>query len=369
MSEDLFRTNLYDWHVANGARMVPFSGWEMPVQYQTGPIEEHHITRRSAGLFDIDHMGQIEVRGRNATSYLNRIVTWDISTLKDYEAHYALICREGGGVIDDVFVYKLPDRWLVVVNAGNRHKDFTWMLEQSKGFEVSVKDISDATYMLALQGPRAVELLNHLTNVDLQELSRFNATKATVHGVHVLIGRTGYTGEDGVEIFFADEDALSLWEMLLHAGPNHQIEVAPIGLAARDSLRFEPSFPLYGHEISEDITPLEANLSWACSWDKDFIGRSALLAQKEAGIPRKLIGLKMTEKGVPRMDYPVLNSAGESVGTVVSGMYAPTVDQYCAHALIQRGSAKIGTPLQVQIRNRTRAAVAVKRPFYQPAYR
>ncbi|MEM7126757.1 MAG: glycine cleavage system aminomethyltransferase GcvT [Chloroflexota bacterium] len=369
MSDDLSRTSLFTWHADNGGRMVPFSGWEMPVQYPTGPLEEHHITRRSAGLFDIDHMGQIEVSGPDAEAYLNRVVTWDISTMSDYDAHYALLCREDGGVLDDLFIYKLPQRWLVVVNAGNRQKDFAWMVGQIDTFQVNVEDISDETYMLALQGPKAINLLNQLTDVDLNVVPRFTAIEAQVNDTATLIGRTGYTGEDGVELFFPAQSALTLWEAILSAGPANEIEVAPIGLAARDSLRFEPSFPLYGHEITEEITPLEANLRWACSWNKEFIGRASLLAQKEAGIPRKIVGLTMTEKGVPREGYPVLDGDGQEVGVVVSGMYAPTVDQYCAHALVQRSSAKVGTGLQVQIRKNTRAAVVTKRPFYKPAYR
>lgn len=369
MSENLYRTALFDWHVTNGGRMVPFAGWEMPVQYPTGPIEEHKITRRSAGLFDIDHMGQIEVTGADAERYLNHVVTWDVSTMSENDAHYALLCREGGGIIDDIFIYRLADRWLIVVNADNRAKDLDWMLSHTTEFDVTVTDISNETYMLALQGPNAISLLNHLTDVNVSDIARFTATEATVNGTQTLIGRTGYTGENGVELFFPSSDALTMWEAILGAGPAHDIEIAPIGLAARDSLRFEPSFALYGHEITEEITPLEANLKWACSFGKPFIGREALIAQQEAGIPRKIVGIEMTERGVPREGYAVLNESGDEIGTIVSGMYAPTVDKYLAHALLQRQQSKVGTSLQVQIRNNTRAAVIVKRPFYKPAYR
>lgn len=369
MSETLHRTALYDWHVANGGRMVPFAGWQMPVQYPTGPIEEHKITRRSAGLFDIDHMGQIEIRGPEAEKHLNHMLTWDVSTMSLNDAHYALLCREDGGVIDDVFVYKLAERWLVVVNAANRQKDLEWLTSRTTDFDVTVTDISAETYMLALQGPKALDLLNYLVTIDLNAIARFTAVETLVDGTQTVIGRTGYTGEDGVELFFPADKASIIWDSILHAGSANEIEVAPIGLAARDSLRFEPSFPLYGHEITEEITPLEANLKWACSFDKPFIGREALLQQRAAGIPRKIVGIEMTEKGVPREGYSVLNSSGQTIGTIVSGMYAPTVDKYLGHALLQRDQASIGTPVQVQIRNNNRAAVIARRPFYKPTYR
>jgi glycine cleavage system T protein len=349
--------------------MVPFAGWEMPVQYPTGPIEEHHLTRRSAGLFDIDHMGQVEVTGPEAEAYLNHLVTWDVSAMTQQEAHYALMCYDEGGIVDDIFIYKLPGRWLVVVNADNRSKDYQWMVEHAQGYEVNLRDVSDETYMVALQGPKALALLQPLTSVDLNHLPRFSGVEAAVDGVPAIIGRTGYTGEDGVELFFPAEQARQIWERILQAGPAAGIEVGPIGLAARDSLRFEPAFPLYGHEISAEITPLEANLGWACKFETDFIGKTALLRQKEEGLGQKLIGFEMTEKGVPRQGYPVANTAGEVIGNVVTGLYAPTVDKYCGHAFVPPDYAKIGTPLQIVIRDKPKAALVAKRPFYTPAYR
>jgi glycine cleavage system T protein len=349
--------------------MVPFAGWEMPVQYPTGPIEEHHLTRRSAGLFDIDHMGQIEVTGPEAGAYLNYLVTWDVSAMAGNEAHYALMCYEEGGIVDDIFIYKLPGRWLVVVNADNRLKDYQWMLDHVQGYEAKLKDVSDETYMAALQGPKAIALLQSLVAVDLNRLPRFSAVEAEVASVPAIIGRTGYTGEDGVELFFPAEYALLLWERILQTGVTAGIEVGPIGLAARDSLRFEPAFPLYGHEISADITPLEANLGWACSLETDFIGKEALLKQKTQGLAKKLIGFELIEKGVPRQGYPVANEAGQVIGGVVTGLYAPTVDKYCGHAFVPPTYAKVGTPLQIVIRDRPKAAVVAKRPFYTPAYR
>jgi glycine cleavage system T protein len=369
MSQELKRTNLYQWHVDHGARMVPFAGWEMPVQYPTGPIEEHHLTRRSAGLFDIDHMGQITVTGSGAETYLNRLVTWDVRLMAENEAHYALMCYEHGGIIDDIFIYKLAGRWFVVVNASNLDKDFQWMQDHAEGSDVTLNNVSDETHMLALQGPKAIELLQNLTQANLAGVPRFSAIEVEVSQVPAIIGRTGYTGEDGVELFFPAEAALQVWESILNTGATTGIEVKPVGLAARDSLRFEPGFPLYGHEINADITPIEAGLGWACKFDKDFIGKATLLRQKEIGVTRKLIGFELTEKGVPRQDYPVASVGGQPVGVVVTGLYAPTVDKYCGHAFVSPDYAAVGTPLQIIIRDKPKAAVVAKRPFYTPTYR
>jgi glycine cleavage system T protein len=369
MTDILKRTNLYQWHADHGGRMVPFAGWEMPVQYPTGPIEEHHITRRSAGLFDIDHMGQIIVTGPDAEAYLNRLVTWDISLMAENEAHYALMCYDNGGIVDDIFIYKLPDHWFVVVNAGNLDKDFQWMLDHTEGYDVTVTDVSEETYMIALQGPKAIDLLDRLVPIDMASVPRFTAVNTKIDGVEVIIGRTGYTGEDGVEIFFPAEKAVEVWEGILNKGEKVGIEVKAIGLAARDSLRFEPAFALYGHEINEDITPIEANLRWACKFEADFIGKEALLKQKEEGINKKLIGFELTAKGMPREGYVVVNEAGEEIGNVVTGLYAPTVEKYCGHAFVKPEYAKVGKNIQILIRNKPKAAVVVKRPFYVPAYR
>lgn len=369
MSEELKRTKLYHWHVEHGARMVPFAGWEMPVQYPTGPIEEHHTTRRSAGLFDIDHMGQITVTGPEAEAYLNRLVTWDISLLAENQAHYALMCTDNGGIVDDVFVYRLAGRWFVVVNASNLDKDYEWMQQHSQGYDVTITNVSVHTYMLALQGPRAIELLQQLITTDMSTVVRFNAVETDLVGVSAIIGRTGYTGEDGVELFFPAEAALTVWQTILNTGAAAGIEIKPIGLAARDSLRFEPGFALYGHEITADITPIEAGLGWACKLDSDFMGREVLLRQKEKGVSKKLIGFELTEKGVPRQNYPVANAEGEVIGAVVTGLYAPTVDKYCGHAYVSPEYAAVGTPLKIIIRDKPKEAVVVKRPFYTPVYR
>jgi len=349
--------------------MVPYAGWEMPVRYDDGAVEEHRIVRRSAGLFDIDHMGQITVAGPDAEAFLNRLVTWDIRSLAIGQSHYGLMCLENGGIVDDVFVYRRPNDWFVVVNASNRTKDFAWMNTHAVGFDVLVSDISDETYMIALQGPHALAVLQTLVRADLQALPRFSAMEDTIAGVTSYIGRTGYTGEDGVELFFSAESAVHVWESILAAGVASGIELKPIGLAARDSLRFEPGFALYGHEIDADITPLEANLVWACSFEKDFIGKQALLRQKTEGLKKKLIGFELTESAVPRQGCTVINAAELPIGRVVEGLYAPTVDKYCGHAFVPPEYAAVGTPLCILIRDKPKAALVVKRPFYKPAYR
>lgn len=367
MDETLKRTPLYDWHVAQGARMVPFAGWEMPVMYKS-PIDEHHLTRRSAGLFDIDHMGQVEVTGPDAQAFVNNLVSWDIDQMAVWDAHYALMCYENGTIVDDVFVYHLPEAWYVVINASNREKDVAWMQQHAEGYDVTIDDVSDNTVMLALQGPNAFRLLDQMNPNSISDMPRFSAAMTSLKGIPVLVGRTGYTGEDGVELFYEAKHGLELWEAILSTGESAGIEVGPVGLAARDSLRFEPSFPLYGHEIDDTTTPLEARLSWACSFDTPFIGRDAILAQKEAGVPRKIVGFKLLDKGVPREGYDVAKD-GEVVGKVVSGLYGPTIELYAGHAYVPSHLAKSGTEIEIMIRNKPKKAVIVKRPFYKPSYR
>jgi len=375
MTDALKRTNLYQWHVDHGARMVPFAGWEMPVQYPTGPIEEHHTTRRAAGLFDIDHMAQIDVRGPDAESFVNWLVTYDVRAMETFDAHYALMCYADGGVVDDLFVYKLPDRsdevgrpyFFLAVNASNREKDVSWALAHAGGFDVEVRDLSDETYMLAFQGPQAPAILNRLAHVNLDEVPRFSAVTDTMfEDVPVLLGRTGYTGEDGFELFFPAEYALKVWEGILDAGEAEGVK--PIGLAARDSLRFEPCMPLYGHELSADITPIEARLSFALSLDKDFIGRDALLKQKLEGPDYVLVGFEMVDKGVPRHGYQVAHD-GLDVGYVATGMFSPTTERYLGMAYVPHEISAQGTQIEIVIRDKPKRARVVRRPFYVPAYR
>ena len=345
------------------------------MQYPTGPIEEHHTTRKTAGLFDIDHMGQIDVRGPDAEALVNRLLTYDVREMKLFDAHYALMCYADGGVVDDLIVYKLPDRsdeagrpyFLLVVNASNREKDVAWVKAHVGHYNVEVRDLSDETYMLAFQGPQAPAILNRLTHANLEQVPRFTAISDTLfEDVPVLMGRTGYTGEDGFELFFPAEHALKVWDGILGAGESEGVK--PIGLAARDSLRFEPCMPLYGQEIAADVTPIEARLGFAVSFDKDFIGRDALLKQKLEGPEYVLVGFEMLDKGVPRHGYEVIYD-GLDVGEVTTGMYSPTTERYLGMAYVPREISALDTEIEIIIRDKPKRAKIARRPFYVPAYR
>jgi len=374
MSEELRRTALYDWHVTQGGRMVPFAGWEMPVQYPTGPVTEHKATRETAGLFDIDHMGQIEVKGPQAEAFVNKVVSYDVSKMKLYDAHYGMLCYADGGVIDDLFIYKLPDKkmgndgyyFFIAVNASNRDKDFTWMQSHAAGYDIELNHISDETYMIAFQGPKAPEIMNRMTKADLSKMARFTGLQDTILGdVPVLLGRTGYTGEDGFELFFPIEYAVRVWEGILKEGENDG--VLPIGLAARDSLRFEACMPLYGQELSAELTPISARLNFALSLEKNFIGRDAILKAKLEKTGPLLIGFEMVDKSVPRHGYQVAVN-GKVVGEVTSGMATPTIGKFLGLAFVSREFSKIGSEIDIIIRDTPKKAVVVKRPFYTPTY-
>lgn len=373
--ENLKRTALYQWHIEHGGRIVPFAGWEMPVQYPTGPTVEHNTTRQVAGLFDIDHMGQVEVRGPDAEAFVNHVVTYDVRKMKLFDAHYAIFCYADGTCVDDLFVYKLPDLqtekqdtyYFLAINAANRDKDVAWLFAHSGGYDISLKDISDETYMLAFQGPKAPEIMNRLTQVNLENVARFTATQDVILGkVPILLGRTGYTGEDGFELFFPAEYALLVWEAILKEGEPEG--VIPIGLAARDSLRFEACMPLYGQEISASITPIQARLTFALSLEKDFIGRDALLKEKLESPQLVQVGFEMVEGGVPRHGY-ALEKDGRVVGEVTSGMFSPTTGRYIGLGYVPRELSAAGTELNVIIRDKPKKVKIVKRPFYTPAYR
>jgi aminomethyltransferase len=347
--------------------MASFAGYDMPISYPTGAVEEHLICRRSVGLFDIDHMGQVELSGQGADEYLSGLVTARVIDMVPGEARYSLLLDERGMVLDDLFIYRLRDRWWIVVNASNRESDLAWMRSRApKG--VTITDRSDDTYMIAVQGPRAIGLLDSVSGGAASALQRFTAAEIRVGGIDALFGRTGYTGEDGGELFFPEARALELWELLLAQGLRLGVEAAPIGLAARDSLRFEAGMPLHGHEISPAINPIEAGFKWACDFAKRFVGKEALVAIVAAGPTRRLVGLDVTG-GVPREGCEVLTPQGAHAGLCVAGMFCPTVKKYAANAFVAPELAKPGTALAVSIRDRPRDAVVVKRPLYVPAYR
>ncbi|MDR0909834.1 MAG: glycine cleavage system aminomethyltransferase GcvT [Spirochaetaceae bacterium] len=374
-------TLLHSWHEAAGAKFAPFAGYDMPISYPMGAVEEHRLCRRSVGLFDIDHMGQFVLQGRGATDALSGLVTAKIDDMQAKEARYAMLLNEKGGVIDDLFLYRLGEEdWFIVVNAGNRAEDFAWFsahLQKLPGFSaLTFKDISDETYMIAVQGPKAVELLDKSCDGAplVSTMQRATMEFCTIFGIDCKVGRTGYTGEDGVEIYCNIKDVEKLWTSFLNKAKDLGIEAGPIGLAARDSLRFEAGMPLHGHEISQSILPMEALLSWACDFDKEFIGKAALLKAKEAGLTRKLCTLNITG-GVPREGYRVLDADGKPLGDgttsglCVCGMFCPTVGTYSANAFVPPEYAKVGTQLKVEIRGAGKDAVVAKRPLYLPVYR
>jgi aminomethyltransferase len=363
----LKETLLHDWHIAAGAKMAPFAGYDMPISYPLGSVEEHLVTRRSVGLFDIDHMGQVEVTGKGADAFVSGLVSARVLDMKDGDARYSLLLNERGTVIDDLFVYRIPGAWWIVVNASNRAEDVAW-LNARKPADVAIVDQSDDTYMIAIQGPRAIELLDLVSDSKISALPRFSSGRLKVLGVPCLVGRTGYTGEDGVELFFPAADAVKLWTGLIAEGEKRGIETKAIGLAARDSLRFEAGMPLHGHEINQDINPLESGFKWACDFDKEFTGKAALEKIAVAGVPRKLVGLEVVG-GVPREGYEVQDQGERKVGAVVAGMFCPSVKKFAANAFVETALAKSGTALAVVIRGKPVPATVVKRPLYIPTYR
>lgn len=362
----LQRTPLYETHVAMGGRMVEFAGYELPVQYPTGPTAEHHAVRTAAGLFDIDHMGQFEMAGPDVVACLQQLQVWDVSQMAEGDAHYSVLCYDDGTVVDDIFLYRLHGRWLVIVNASNRAKDWTWITHHLHGYDVALIERSDELAMLALQGPKAAQILQRLTRYPLDTVATRTAVDIEIGGLCVIAGRTGYTGEDGFELYVPVDGVVAFWKLLLETGKDDGLLAC--GLAARDSLRFEACMPLYGHELSPTINPLEARLNWTISWHKPFIGREALLKVKLETPARVLVGLEMVEKAVPREHYDVAVN-GQVIGHVTSGMKSPTLDKFLAMAYVPAAYSTPGTKLDVIVRGQPKQAVVVKRPFYKPKYK
>jgi aminomethyltransferase len=360
------KTRLYDDHVALGGRMVDFAGWALPVQYSAGPTAEHHAVRKAAGLFDIDHMAQYRLTGPDTYRFLQALQVRDLEQAELYHAYYSLLTYADGTIVDDIFLYHLPERWLIVGNASNREKDLAWMQAHARGYNVSLTDISDETHMLALQGPKAEAILARLTTTDLSSVAARSAVEAEVAGVQMLLGRTGYTGEDGFEIYLPDRDVIAVWEALLAAGKEDGL--LPCGLAARDSLRFEACMPLYGHEIDASINPLEARLGWVIDWNKDFVGRDALLKTKLEKPQRLLIGFEMVDRAVAREHYSIAVE-GREVGYVTSGMKSPTLGKFLGLGYVPRAFTKIGTELEIMVRGQAKKARVIKRPFYRSHYK
>ena len=354
------RTPLYDAHRALGARMVDFAGWEMPVQY-TSVIGEHEAVRTRAGLFDVSHMGEVEFKGPGALEAANRLITNDLGRIADGQAVYAGLLNEQGGFVDDVVAYRFsPERILICVNAGNREKDFAWMRDHATG--VKPVDRGDEYGQLAVQGPKAAALVQGLTKTDLSKIGTYRFTEGQVAGIPCIVSRTGYTGEDGFELYCPAAESPKLWAALLEAGKG---TLEPTGLGARDSLRTEMKYALYGNDIDDQHTPLEAGLGWIVKMDKgDFIGRAALEKQKAAGVPRKLVGFELQGAGVPRHGYPVFKD-GQPVGEVTSGTMGPSVKKPIGLAYVPPALAAEGSTFEVEIRGRKVAAQVVKTPFYK----
>lgn len=356
------RTPLYEKHIQHGGKIIDFGGWALPVEY-SGIIPEHEAVRTRAGMFDVSHMGEILVRGEEAEKFLQMLLTNDISSLKDNQIAYTAICYPHGGIVDDLLIYKLSDlEYLLVVNASNTDKAFHWLEENLFG-NAEVLNVSESYGQIALQGPLAESILQKLTETDLKEIGYYYFSQnVDVGNIKTLISRTGYTGEDGFELYFDSGDAEDMWELLLQAGKEEGL--VPAGLGSRDTLRFEAGLPLYGQELSEDISPLEAGIGFCVKLNKeDFIGKSALLKQKEEGLKRKIVGFEMIDRGIPRNGYHVY-AEGKKIGYVTSGGHSPTLKKSIGFALIDTSYSKLNTEIEIQVRKKNLKAKVIRKTFY-----
>lgn len=361
---ELKKTPLYDEYTKLGGKTIDFGGWDLPVQFSSIK-EEHEAVRSKAGLFDVSHMGEVLVEGSDAENYLQTLLSNDISKIPVGGAQYNAMCYENGGVVDDLIVYNFGNQqYLLVVNAANLEKDLEWMEKHLEG-DVKITDQSEEYALIALQGPLSEEILQTLTSENLSEIRPFKFKRdVDVAGHAVLISRSGYTGEDGFELYGSPSAIRDLWGRILEAGKDQGL--VPCGLGARDTLRFEAGLPLYGQELSQDITPLEAGIGFAVKLQKeaDFIGKAALIRQKEEGLQRKIVGIEMIDKGIPRHGYKVLKD-GEEIGVVTTGTQIPTTKRNVGLALIDIQHTEIGTEVEIEVRKRTLKAKVVATPFYK----
>jgi aminomethyltransferase len=357
----LRRTPLFDAHVAAGARLVPFAGWEMPVQYEgVGP--EHMAVRSRCGVFDVSHMGEVETSGPGAADLLQRLLSNDVSKMKVGGAQYSVLCREDGGVLDDLFTYRLADdRFLTVTNASNHERDLAWFRDHSEGFDCEVQDKLADWAMLAVQGPEARGVVEGLASGELP--ARFRTATLDVAGAECLVCGTGYTGEDGVEILCPPNHARGLWDAIVGAG------VAPAGLGARDTLRMEVCFHLYGNDLSEERNPIEAGLGWCCKEETGFIGSEAVAKARATGTAQKLAPFVLPERGIARQGNPVIDIDGETVGVVSSGTHSPSLGYGIGMAYVRADLTEPGTALEIDVRGKHRAARIESRPLYDPSER
>ncbi|MEX0321242.1 MAG: glycine cleavage system aminomethyltransferase GcvT [Puniceicoccaceae bacterium] len=364
MSENLKRTPLHAFHVEHGARMVPFAGWEMPVQY-TSILEEHTAVRSAAGLFDVSHMGEVRIHGADARSFLNQLVTNDVDLLEVGKAIYTVMCYEDGGVVDDLIIYQVGDEeYLLCVNAANVEKDVEWMVGQAVGFDCLVDNVSEQFGQLALQGPRAMEILAIASGQDLQELGRFKFIQGSFFETQAVISRTGYTGEDGVEIYLPTGDAARVANRIYESGKDLGLKLT--GLGARDSLRLEAGYPLYGHEISNSRDPLTGGLGWVVKLRKEvnFIGKKALLEKKESGLDNTVVFFRMADKRIARQGTEVFDADGHKVGKVLSGTQSPILGKPIGSAIVPIAMAKSGADLFVDIRGKQFPIELAKPPLH-----
>ena len=357
------RTPFYQQHVANHAKMVEFAGFLMPIQFR-GIMEEHRRVRSTVGLFDITHMGEFEVWGKGAEAFIQRMTTNDVSKLEVYQVQYSCMCYDQGGIVDDLLVYRLPDHFLLVVNGACLDKDFQWLSDHLSG-EVKLKNVSDDTALLALQGPRAEDVMRKLTDVELSRLNYYWSTWGKVNGKEILFSRTGYTGEDGFELYFGPDLAESMWNAVMQAGKEFDIE--PIGLGARDSLRLEMKMMLYGNDIDQTTNPIEAGLGWIVKPDKgDFIGKEPIVRMKEQKPQRKLVAFELLDVGFPRPHYEI-HKAGRKAGQVTSATFSPSLNKGIGLGYVPAELSQFDTQLDIIIRGKPCRAIVVKPPFYKNA--
>lgn len=356
------KTALFDKHVSLGAKMVPFAGFEMPVQY-SGVTEEHFAVREKVGIFDVSHMGQFFVEGPSAKDLLQYVTTNNVDALEDGKAQYSCLPNGNGGIVDDLIIYKMEDeKYFVVVNASNIEKDWNHISKYNEKFGAKLTNASDEMSLIAIQGPKATETLQKLTDTQLSDIPYYHFTVGTVAGVSdVIISNTGYTGSGGFEVYFKNESAEKIWDSLTQAGD--EFGLIPCGLASRDTLRLEKGFCLYGNDIDDTTSPLEAGLGWITKFDKDFVDKEFLAKQKEEGVTRKLVGFEMQERAIPRHDYLVVDADGNEIGKVTSGTMSPMKSVGIGMAYVSKPHFKTGSEIFIQIRNKNVPAKVVKLPF------
>ena len=358
----LKRTPLHDVHAALGAKIVPFAGYEMPVQYPSGISAEHKAVREGVGMFDVSHMGEFWVTGDRAVDFVNHVTTNNVAALAVGQVHYTTILNDRGTIEDDALIYRFADKVMMVVNASNAEKDYAHIARHAARFGVQLRDASDEMALLAVQGPKAAQVLQTLTNTDLSTIQYYHFREGEAAGRPAIISRTGYTGEDGFELYIENEHAVPIWNAVMKTG-----QVSPAGLGARDTLRLEMGMALYGNDIDDTVTPLEANLAWLVKLPKgDFVGRDVLVAQKEKGVQKKLVGFTMGERNFPRHGYPVFHD-GKASGVVCSGTISPTLGIPIGTCYLPAAAAKEGTTFEVEIRGTRVQATVVKPPFYKDA--